>query len=108
MIKILFNWFCKLFKRQKLYRAKFVNEIPDRFVNNIIYVIQNEGYSWQAVMICPCGCQNILYMNLIKEHKPSWEIEVDKNRSVSLHPSINRIVGCKSHFFLKNSKIKWC
>ncbi|MGN6211513.1 DUF6527 family protein [Parafilimonas sp.] len=107
MIKKLFSWLSQIFCQQKVYKAKTTDDMPDTFAENRVYIIQNEGYSWQAVMVCPCGCKNILHMNLIKEYKPSWKLEVYKNKIVTLHPSISRTVGCKSHFFIRKGKVIW-
>lgn len=107
MIKRFIKWLHNLFKSEKLYRARFVDDVPDKFDNRIIYIIENEGYYWQAVMICPCGCKKILHMNLIKEHRPSWKFKINKKGIITLHPSINRIVGCRSHFFIREGKVVW-
>ncbi len=107
MIKRLFNWVQNLLKQEKLYKARIVNDVPDKLDNRIIYIIENEGYHWKAVMVCPCGCNKILHMNLIKEYHPSWNVEIDKQNIITLHPSINRIVECKSHFFIRRGQVVW-
>jgi hypothetical protein len=107
MIKRFTNWFHNFFKKEKLYKSKFVTDLPDQLNPNIIYLVHNNGYTWQAVMICPCGCNKILNMNLMKEHHPSWKVELDKKKLVTFHPSINRMVGCKSHFFIKKGQVSW-
>ncbi len=107
MIKRLFIWLQNLFRQERLYRAKFVNDIPDKLTYKEIYIIENEGCNWQAVMICPCGCNKILHMNLMEEYHPSWKFTLLKKDIISLNPSINRIVGCKSHFFVTEGKVIW-
>ena len=107
MIKRLIKWILFLFKRKEFYRAKFIDDVPDELDNKTIYIIENEGYYWQAVMICPCGCKKILHMNLIKEYYPSWNFKINKKKIITLYPSINRMAGCKSHFFIRKGKIVW-
>ncbi|WP_397321508.1 DUF6527 family protein [Pedobacter foliorum] len=58
-------------------------------------------------MICPCGCRKLLHMNLMDDYDPYWNYILD-GKVISLAPSINRLVGCKSHFFVTNGKIEWC
>lgn len=48
--------------------------------------------------ICPCGCNAIIMLNTIKDTKPCWKF-VPPN---SITPSIDRQVGCKSHFTITN------
>ncbi len=107
MIKRLSQWFLKLFKKEKLYKYKYVDDVPDKLNLHTIYIVGNEGYYWQAVMLCPCGCNKTLHMNLMKEDHPSWKVEIHENTNVSLHPSIDRKVVCKSQFFVRKGKIVW-
>ncbi|WP_394339847.1 DUF6527 family protein [Mucilaginibacter conchicola] len=58
-------------------------------------------------MLCPCGCKQILYTNLIEDHHPFWKYKLN-GKTISLRPSIDRLVGCRSHFFLTDGKIIWC
>ncbi|MCW3109109.1 MAG: hypothetical protein JWQ09_3615 [Segetibacter sp.] len=107
MIKKLLNWFLRIYSRKKLYKIKFVHDIPEQMRQSILYVVTNEGFDWQAVMICPCGCNKVLQMNLIADYSPSWKYKVDQ-KLVSLYPSVHRQVGCRSHFYLTKGKISWC
>lgn len=107
MIKRFIKWLLNLFKTERPYTAMFVGDTPDKLDYRIIYIIENEGYCWKAVMICPCGCKKILHMNLIKDYHPSWKFEINKKKIITLHPSINRMVGCRSHFFIREGKIIW-
>ncbi len=107
MFQKLLKWFLSFFKRERLYKHQYVNYVPEKINSNTIYLVGNEGYYWQAVMLCPCGCDKTLNMSLMKEHHPSWNIKFNSDRIITLHPSINRTVGCKSHFFLRNGKIVW-
>jgi hypothetical protein len=105
MAKKLLSWF-KYFL-QKRYKHQIVNDVPDIVKSGIIYIIKNNGYPWQIVMLCPCGCKKNLHMNLVKEYYPYWKFKIDKRNKISLSPSVHRIVGCKSHFFVRYSKIVW-
>lgn len=107
MFKKIINWFIKLFRSEKLYEHRFIDEIPDRIYDRVVYLIGHQGYYWQAVMICPCGCKELLYMNLIEDYDPHWKYRVH-GELISLSPSVDRIVGCKSHFYLTKGKIHWC
>lgn len=107
MIKRFIRLIRNLFKSEKLYKAMITDDVPEKIDNKTIYIIYNEGYYWQAVMLCPCKCKKILHMNLMKEYHPFWKIEIDNKNRISLNPSVHRIVGCRSHFFVSNGRIIW-
>lgn len=107
MLRKLVNWLLRLLRREKLFKYRFVDDVPDHLRSGTVYLIGNDGYFWQMLMICPCGCKKALYMNLIEDYDPYWKYEI-RGKTISISPSINRMVGCRSHFFLKNGKIEWC
>ncbi len=91
------------------YRLQLVDsDLPLTLERNILYVVHEDGYLEHASMICPCGCKNKLHMNLIPDERPLWRLENYENGTVSLHPSVWRRTGCRSHFWLRNSRIVWC
>ncbi len=73
-----------------------------------LYILNEDGDPWQASMICPCGCGAVLEMNLIADEKAVWRAKIEKDGTGTLHPSVWRQVGCRSHFFIRNGKIRWC
>lgn len=59
----------------------------------IVYVCRNDA---RADFKCPCECGAIISLTLA-EGTPKWEIIGN-----TIKPSINRFVGCKSHFTITN------
>lgn len=111
MIRKIFKWLSTLrfFQhRKKFYKTIETSALPEKLVPNTIYILGDNGYLWYATMICPCGCKSTLQMSLYPDGKPKWDVIRHKGGSISLTPSINRTVGCKSHFFLEKGKIIWC
>jgi hypothetical protein len=49
---------------------------------------------------CPCGCGELLRINLTPSIRPCWRLRISGNGKLSLYPSIDRESGCYSHFFL--------
>ncbi|WP_407119579.1 DUF6527 family protein [Bradyrhizobium sp. LMG 9283] len=45
---------------------------------------------------------------LLDEVKPRWDVVVDAEGRVSLHPSVWRRTGCRSHFWIRKGKVVWC
>jgi len=78
------------------YNFVNVDQFPDKIEPNIVYVCDND----KAIsLICPCGCGDLLKlaMRLNEDHHPSWVVKGN-----SMSPSINRQVGCRSHFTISN------
>jgi hypothetical protein len=89
-------------------KAIRVTELPDQLSPMLVYIVGEGGYLWYASMVCPCGCKEVLYMNLGPEEQPKWQVTEHTDGNVTLHPSIRRVRGCKSHFFLRKGVVKWC
>lgn len=103
---------CRHWIRERLhprYRAMTVQEmLPEQLRKGFIYILEEDGYREQAAMLCPCGCRQVLHMNLLEDERPCWETVIHEDGTVSLHPSIWRKVGCKSHFWLRQGQVRWC
>jgi hypothetical protein len=74
----------------------------------MVYIIGVQGNEWLAEMVCPCGCGETLFLNLLQDELPNWQWRVNADGAVTLSPSVWRKVGCKSHFFLREGMIEWC
>jgi len=116
--KQLFLWWTSLwnylFRRSRSvdrYHAIYINDdqqLPKKLVIYKVYIIGVPGNEWLAEMLCPCGCGEILFLNLLQEEMPNWKWHVHTDGTLTLSPSIWRQVRCKSHFFLKEGTIEWC
>jgi hypothetical protein len=89
------------------WRAEGRAEEPDALLPRVVYLI-GEQEVWAAVFLCPCGCRKPVWLNLLKGHRPRWSVSVTAKGVPTVSPSINRRVGCRSHFFLRAGKIVWC
>jgi hypothetical protein len=101
------EWFFKP-KGTHLYMVKQADETPDLLVENHFYLVGQKGYIWCGVMLCPCGCKKTIHLNLLPKGSPKWAYRIEKNKTISIYPSIWRSSGCRSHFFLNQGKIHWC
>ena len=91
------------------YISKQVNDLPeeDEVEFKTIYIVGEHGYQWLVAFRCPCGCKEIIKLNLLSEASPCWKVSYNHQGKVSLSPSIDRKVGCRSHFILKKGYIDW-
>lgn len=89
-------------------RAERVVEVPLDVDPGRIYLVGEGQHLWQAVFKCPCGCGADVQLPLMPEGRPRWDATVHPGGTVSLWPSVDRTVGCQSHFFVRRGRIDWC
>ena len=107
VLKRLGIWLRNLLRSR--FRIVFVEEdAPEQPKPKILYLVMEAGDPWYAAMLCPCGCEETLFMNLIPDERPVWHLIVHEGNSATLCPSIQRKRGCHSHFWLRNGRIYWC
>src|SRR4051812_27746086 len=103
----IWAWITGAFDRP--YRLIVVEgSFPTRIRSKRLYVLTEDGVPWEARLICPCGCKAALDLNLLPDERPTWRFKADKTGRATLHPSVWRNTDCKSHFILRNGRIKWC
>lgn len=90
-----------------LFKEIEVVELPNELKEMSIYVVGENGFFWMAALNCPCGCGDVIQLNLLKEARPCWSIIHHKNGLLSISPSVRRIINCESHFTINKSNIKW-
>lgn len=84
-----------------------VEELPDQLNATSLYLVGEGKYLWFAAMVCPCGCDAIINLNLLPETRPRWKLTEHTDGTVSLHPSIWRTKDCRSHYFVRRGLIEW-
>ncbi len=90
------------------YKIEFVQDIIENCRGNKIYIIKDPHHDpWLIQFQCPCGCGSIIHLNLLKEANPCWHYYIDKINRITIRPSVNRLIGCQSHFNVVKSKIIW-
>lgn len=93
----------------KRYRAAFVDERPetDEMTPFILYIVGDPSAPFCAALLCPCGCGEPLFMSLVEDDEPRWRVKVYADGTPTMTPSIWRVVGCRSHFFLFWGRVRW-
>lgn len=97
-----------IWKKEPPRFAKYISELADNLTDDIIYVVGENEFFWFVVLNCPCGCGDIVHLNLLPEANPCWKIESHSDGTISVKPSVWSLKGCKSHYFIKNGEINWC
>jgi len=95
--------------KQFQYKVEIIpdNPNPDNLKEHIVYVVGGKKYTKWAYMKCPCGCNEVIMLSLNSATFPSWSIKQDKLGRANISPSINKLVGCKSHFWIIKGKLNW-
>ena len=107
-IKKVVGWFTSLFRDDNEFRVVTSEDLPNAYVNNVLYLVGEHNVFWQAAMLCPCKCGDLIQLTLDNKGKPRWQVSLNKKMQPTLKPSVHRKVNCKSHFVLKNGKVIWC
>src|SRR6185503_6541780 len=75
--------------------------------NHDVLVIVDRHGPRNVVFQCPCGCGEILSINVDAGAGRAWKMRRDET-SISLMPSVWRAGGCGSHFIVWRSRLWWC
>lgn len=86
----------------------FYSDFPAAIKDDSVYFVGNLKYQSHVFITCPCGCGGSIALPLNAKTLSSWKVQWHIDGSISIVPSIDKIVGCRSHFFYKHGKIIWC
>lgn len=90
------------------YRIHVVQELlPDRLERRTLYIVEEDGFREQAALLCPCGLNHILHLNLLPDERPLWRVKEHSDGTATLKPSVWRKKDCRSHFWFRRGRVKW-
>ena len=89
------------------FAAEVVDDVPEVLEPETVYLVGEDSLPWSAALLCPCGCGSTIRVSLVAGDRPRWRAKRHFSGSVTLHPSIWRNSGCRSHFFLRRGRIVW-
>lgn len=81
--------------------------VPGQVAEGRLFIVGNNGFNKWIFLKCPCGCCDLLTLSLMKSHNPNWKLHFDWLNRPTLYPSIRKIDGCKSHFWIIKGKLRW-
>lgn len=84
-----------------------VEELPDSLDEKVVYLLGVNQAAWAVAFLCPCGCKSLIELNLLPEARPCWRVRRHRDMTNSLWPSVDRLVGCRSHFWLRRGLVEW-
>lgn len=69
-------------------------------------VIIKRGQPRWMMLKCPCGCGEVIPINLDRRAGKAWRYYEGEGRGVTLFPSVWRDTGCESHFVVWGGRIR--
>jgi len=90
------------------YRVVAVDELPEHLAGKTVYAVGEDGRYWLAALSCPCRCGDTIQLSMTQGQRPCWTLVERNMRFPTLAPSVDRTVGCRSHFFVRSGRIQWC
>lgn len=94
-------------KLRPIFHCDLVEDVPDKPRNKVNYIVTESNVPWSAAILCPCGCGVMLDLNLLDDTLPVWDYVNHHDHTVTLSPSVFRKVGCRSHFWFRESRVYW-
>jgi len=88
-----------------VHTVPFMSAVPSDIGRDIYIVARGRHKGW-AVFNCPCERGHRLVVNLSPNRKPCWNISVRQGLA-SVWPSLWLKQDCKSHFWVRKSRIYW-
>ena len=40
-------------------------DLPDKLIPGVAYIVGEDGHNWAAGFLCPCGCSEVVQLNLV-------------------------------------------
>lgn len=110
VIKRLWSWIRGLFAQEPArHRTVVVEDVPEQLRDGDVYLVGENGHFWCVALLCPCRCGEVIQLNLVKGTRPLWTFERESGTdAITLRPSVWRTNGCRSHFFLRAGRVRWC
>jgi hypothetical protein len=97
-----------MFGFEKTYSIEEIESLDEvKVVPNILYIERRGERDRWLHLSCPCGCGELLSVNLMTSVSPHWLISRNRDQTLTVSPSLYRMDGCRSHFFVRSSRIQW-
>jgi hypothetical protein len=93
-------------KYSKVVRAHDQTEALEALKRNTLVIVMPNERPKSLKFLCPCGCGEIVSVNLMPEGGKAWRIIFEPKLGLSLWPSVWLTAGCRSHFILRHNKAR--
>jgi hypothetical protein len=67
---------------------------------------EDDGAPTSLHLKCPCGCGEVIDLNLSRARKPIWHLQRAPDRTTSVYPSVSRRSRCGTRFLLVRDRAR--
>jgi hypothetical protein len=90
----------------QILRARDQSEAREQMKAGVLVLVMPNEQPKSLKFLCPCGCGEIVSVNLMPGNESAWTLDYKPKRGISLWPSVWLTAGCGSHFILRNNKAR--
>lgn len=72
-----------------------------------VYVVRYGAHDKWAYLRCPCPAHDVIRLNLSASQRPRWTVRAGGDRIADIDPSIWQHDGCRSHFIIRDGRVRW-
>ena len=94
-------------RRGPAVETREVDDLPDDLESGVLFIVGLGQARWCAALLCPCGCGDLIQLNLLADVRPNWDLTLERSGRPSLEPSVWRTRGCRSHFWILGGYVYW-
>lgn len=99
---------CERVLPRRLLEISGTDILPAKMPRRNLVLVRDGDDDWSVGMRCPCGCGDVIELALQADVTPRWDLDADRAVRPSLSPSIWRRTGCRSHFWVRQGRVRWC
>lgn len=86
---------------------------PGKMETGVLYLERADSGAPQfAHFLCPCGCGDVTSIpaqgSMTLKSRPKWDFKEDPEGLPTITPSVHKLDGCESHYFIRGGKVEWC
>jgi hypothetical protein len=101
---------CRWRKRRRAFKGVIqldssVDPASEMAAGKLVLIGPGEKPKWLRFK-CPCGCGDVIALNLMVSHYPRWSVEIHKDGTLTAMPSVDAKT-CGSHFWIRRNKVDW-
>lgn len=82
-----------------------LEDVPDRPHPRRVYLIGSRDRPKWVAFDCPCGHGHRIEINVGR--RSPWSAQIGA-AGVTLSPSVDRLDGRRCHFWMRDSRVRWC
>jgi Family of unknown function (DUF6527) len=90
----------------KVARARDQAQAKRKLKPGVLVLVVPNKQPKSLKFFCPCGCGEVVSVNLMPGKERAWTLDYDSKRGLSLWPSVWLTTGCQSHFLLRHNKMR--